>query len=86
MMQEPHVSALFYEVGEKRNFTPQEAEVISGFVESYRKDRASHSLPPDYGFLSSGLVVMRMIVSGAFTGPDDPRVVEYLSKVLVSER
>jgi hypothetical protein len=86
MMREPNVSALFYEVGKNRNFTPQEAEVISDFIENYRKDRASRSLPPDYGFLSSGLVVMRMIVSGVFTGPDDQRVEEYLKKVLIAER
>lgn len=86
MISEPSISNLFYRVGKEGEFLPQEAVVISGFLEKWRRDRAAKSLPPDYGFLSSGLVIMRMIVSGEVTGPDDPRVAEFLGKVLKKGR
>jgi hypothetical protein len=84
MMREPSVSTLFYGVGTQRDFSPQEAVVVSGFLENYRNDRAAQSLPPDYGRLSMGFTIMRKIVKGEVTGPDDPKVTEYLEKVLVA--
>ncbi len=84
MHRSPEIRAIFDRVKDDKDFVPEEARVVSGFIEARRLQLRAEKRR-DYGRLSLVVPLLRHLANGKWSSLDDPKVFEYLREGLPME-